>query len=149
MMLGVHPLGCSVKALHDMGNSRFNGVSWDSGSDVYTKSGLNYLLDVLKENKNGLNRGALCVWADTSDNDRYLGVDESSGKRFYEYLKKLGHHVEKSRSYKNPEHDGMCTLYMWYFRRRPTPTATRSTTTAGGKKVVSKAKTTNRISSSR
>lgn len=153
MMLGAHPLGCSIKCLHSMSSKHFHGQAMgDKGFDPYTKAGLDQLITRLgKSSGLGLDRSGLCIWSDTSESDEgeWIGKEDKSGKKFYDYLKKLGHHVEKSKPYKNPEHEGMCTLYMWYFRRKPEPRPTRSATSIGRKEVVSKAKTTKRAPASR
>lgn len=62
--------------------------------------------------------GGLAVFCDTS----YGG-----GHKLAKLLRDNGEHVEQTESYKNPRHTGRCTLWVWYFRKRPNVKSKRST----------------------
>jgi hypothetical protein len=145
-------LGCSVVELYDVDDCLIDAGDvggWSNGewkqSNVLTVKGLADLKRRLREDR----VGGIAVWADTSVTDARYKKDATehdvsrshcSGKLFYEFLKSRGEHVQKSASYKNPGHQGVCTLYYWYFRKRAVRLATAGPAKATGrKKVVSKA----------
>jgi hypothetical protein len=153
MHLVSHGLGCSILTVADMDNPNFvlretdAAFSKATSVNVMKKSdeGMTSLVEWLK----GRSRAGILMWVDTSETDYSEGwwdtsdMDDDkeykcSGKKFYKMLKSRGYHVEKTPSYKNPGHDGKCSMYWWHFRKAPGRLAKK----ARGKAVAKKAKTT-------
>ena len=133
---GQHPLGCSVRLVFGVYSYNYyhsSDVQWNDAKDVRTKAGLKALLRDL----NKIETGGVCIWVDTDDEEEDRGF---SGKKFYESLKGRGYDVQKSRRYQNPNHEGKCTVYLWYFRTPPNSRSARPAANVRRKKVVKKAK---------
>lgn len=152
MQLAAHGLGCSILTVNGMENGNFS-LNVDDGwklkqVDVMTEEGI-------KEAKAYLirkDRAGLLMWVDTTSSDKANGgyftkkdindykLKYCSGRKFYDALIARGEHVEKSASYKNPNHEGTCTLYWWYFRKKAsaTPTASGGSSKDSGREKVAK-----------
>lgn len=147
MYLAAHSLGCSILTVVDMDDPNFklqDPGGWGSERvNVMREDGKGFgkLLRYLR----GKDRAGILLWVDTSTTDDgdvgYFdytdGVDSKtyvcSGNKFYKMLESRGYHVEKTVSYKNPGHEGRCTVYWWYFRKRPKSVASRGKTAVASK----------------
>lgn len=154
MQLAAHGLGCSILTVNGMENGNCSieiNEGWANKQvDALSENGIKDFKAYLGRK----DRAGLLLWVDTSVTDvaatgyfdasdvEDVKIKYSSGRKFYEALKARGEHVEKSASYKNPGHNGYCTLYWWYFRKKAVAAGSGgSSKTTGRQKVATKTKT--------
>jgi hypothetical protein len=96
------------------------------------------LKEVVKEQT-----GGVAVFVDTKENHKdYEEADDTyehfySGEAFFQFLKKRGENVTRSKGYKNTGTDSTCYLYTWRVHERVTR---RRVSRPRRKAVVKKAK---------